>query len=210
MSSASTAARLLLAGSLLTAACTPLGAWLYDDPSFALARVGVRHSAGGPGPDSLELVLAGCNPNDYDLMGFGFDARLRVDGREIGAVRSENTYQLVMRDSTLITVMLPVQSADDLAPGEAMTSLYELVGQTRIHTPIGDRRVAMVQKGEVRREEGGLAWHAWRARACRPGLATLPGAWDAKSTLPTPEMPKARPEVDPEYTPPAGRPDGAR
>ncbi|MGH7585248.1 MAG: hypothetical protein ACREMH_03295 [Gemmatimonadales bacterium] len=205
---ASHVGRLLLGGFVLTAGCTPLGAWLYDDPSFALARVGLRQS--GSGPDSLELVLAGCNPNDYDLMGFGFEAQLRVDGREVGAVRTENTYQLVMRDSTLITVMLPVQSAENLAPGQAVASLYELVGQTRIHTPIGDRRVEMVQKGEVRREEGALAWHGWKARACRPGLATLPGAWDTKSTLPTPEIPRTRPAVEPDYTPPAGRPDGRK
>ena len=197
MSFASPAGRWLLVGFVLTAGCTPLGAWLYDDPSFALSRVGVRDMP--EGPDSLMLILAGCNRNDYDLMGFGFEAQLNVDGRQVGSVRTENIYQLDMRDSTMITVMLPLDSMQRLSPGEAVPSLYELVGHTRIHTPIGERRVDLVQKGEVRMSEGALAWNTWKSRACRPGMSTLPGAWDAKANLPVPQIP---PSV------PAGRPEG--
>ena len=203
---ASHAGRLFLVGFLLTTGCTPLGAWLYDDPSFALARVGVRDMP--EGTDSLMLILAGCNRNDYDLMGFGFEAQLAVDGRQVGSVRTESLYQLDMRDSTMITVMLPLDSMASISPGAAVASLYELTGQTRIHTPIGERQVRLVQKGEVRRSEDGYAWSAWKTRACRPGMSTLPGAWDAKANLPSPaQIPSSRPNVQPEYVPPAaGKP----
>jgi hypothetical protein len=200
---ASRAGRLFLAGFVLTAGCTPLGAWLYDDPSFALARVGIRDMP--EGTDSLMLVLAGCNRNDYDLMGFGFEAQLNVDGRQVGSVRTEALYQLDMRDSTMITVMLPLDSLANISPGASAASLYELTGQTRIHTPIGERHVKLAQKGEVRKSEAGYAWSAWKSRACRPGMSTLPGAWDAKANLPTPaQIPSSRPSVPTEYTPPAG------
>jgi hypothetical protein len=191
--------RLLLTGFVLTAGCTPLGAWLYDDPTFALARVGVRDVP--EGQDSLMLILAGCNRNDYDLMGFGFEAQFAVDGRQVGTVRTENLYQLDMRDSTMITVMVPLDSTTNIAPGGVAASLYELTGQTRIHTPIGERQVRLVQKGEVRKSEEGFAWSTWKTRACRPGMSTLPGAWDAKANLPVPQIPSSQPAGQ-------GRPEG--
>ena len=200
------AGHLLLVGFVLTAGCTPLGAWLYDDPSFALTRVGVRDVP--EGQDSLMLILAGCNRNDYDLMGFGFEAQLAVDGRPVGSVRTESLYQLDMRDSTMITVMLPLDSMANISPGAAVASLYELTGQTRIHTPIGERHVRVVQKGEVRKSEDGYAWSTWKSRGCRPGMSTLPGAWDAKANLPVPQIPTSRPTIETETRTPTGRPDG--
>jgi hypothetical protein len=166
-------------------ACTPLGAWLYDDPSFALSAVALREF--GTGPDSVELRITGCNRNDFELMGVGFEARLNVDGRLVGSGLHENAYQLGTRDSTSFTVVLPVESVEDFTPPVDGKSPYELVGSTTVKTPIGDRRVDLRQEGEVRRGADGLQWRARNIVACRPGQSTLPGNWDTRTTLPGPE-----------------------
>lgn len=165
-------------------ACTPLGAWLYDDPSFSLSAVSLNDLA--EGPDSVELRITGCNRNDFELMGFGFEARLNVDGRTVGSGRLENAYQLATRDSTSFTVVVPVSSVDDVSPALAKGP-YELVGSTTVKTPIGDRRVALHQEGEVHRGEEGLQWRARNVILCRPGQSTLPGDWNTRTTLPGPD-----------------------
>lgn len=169
----------------LAGACTPLGAWLYDDPSFALSAVALREFE--TGPDSVELRITGCNRNDFELMGVGFEARLNVDGRVVGSGRHENAYQLGTRDSTSFTVVLPVASVEDLTPPENGKSPYELIGTTMVKTPIGDRRVGLRQEGEVRRGTDGLQWQARNVVACRPGQSSLPGNWNTRTTLPGPE-----------------------
>ncbi|HSE28671.1 MAG TPA: hypothetical protein VLA95_10615 [Gemmatimonadales bacterium] len=183
---------LLLPGLVALGACTPLGAWLYDDPSFALSAVALREFE--TGPDSVELRITGCNRNDFELMGVGFEAQLNVDGRVVGSGRHENAYQLGTRDSTSFTVVLPVASVEELTPPENGKSPYELIGTTTVKTPIGDRRVGLRQEGEVRRGADGLQWRSRNVVACRPGQSTLPGSWDTRTTLPGPE---AIPDVPP-------------
>lgn len=170
--------------ALAATACTPLGAWLYDDPSFTLAQV--EYHPAGDGTDSLEVVITGCNRNDYELMGFGFETQLLLDGRAVGSATLTNAYQLATRDSTQLTMVLPLSRTAGLSdPAAAMR--YELVGSTRIQTPIGERRVPMRQRGNVARSEDGYQWTARDVLPCRPGQSTLPGAWDTKTTLPGPD-----------------------
>ncbi len=188
------ALRFLLPGLVAATACTPLGAWLYDDPSFALSAVSLHEVA--EGPDSVELRITGCNRNDFELMGFGFEAVLNVDGRTVGSGRLENAYQLATRDSTSFTVVVAVSSVDDVSPSEAKGP-YELVGSTTLKTPIGDRRVALRQEGEVHRGEEGLQWRARNVTLCRPGQSTLPGDWNTRTTLPGPERIPDRPTNQP-------------
>lgn len=165
-------------------ACTPLGAWLYDDPTFVLSAVSVREF--DPGPDSVELRITGCNRNDFELMGVGFEAQLDVDGRPVGTGRLENAYQLATRDSTSLTVVVPLHSADRLDLPTNRARPYRLVGSTTVKTPIGDRRVRVRHEGEVRRDEDGLRWRSRGMVACRPGQSTLPVDWDTRSALPGP------------------------
>ena len=198
--------RACLAGGLLTAGgCTPLGAWLYDDPSFALSAVAVRRFDAGP--DSVELRLTGCNRNDFELMGFGFEARLDVAGQPLGAGRLESTYQLATRDSTSITMVLPVGSVAGFPAGPKGVARYELVGVTTVRSPLGDRRVHLRQRGEVQRNGDVLVWRSREVASCRPGLSTLPGGWDTRTTLPGPEGIPDRPPNRPLPDVPGGRPE---
>ncbi len=195
--------RLLLVPALAMAgACTPLGAWVYDDPSFTLSAVALREFESGP--DSVELRITGCNRNDFELMGIGFEARLDVDGRVVGSGRHGNTYQLGTRDSTSFTVVVPVTSVEDLTPPADRRSPYQLTGSTTLKTPLGDRRVGLRQEGEVRRGTDGLQWRARNVVACRPGRSTLPGNWDTRTALPGPAPIPDRPPNQPRPGLPGG------
>jgi hypothetical protein len=198
-----TRARACLIPSLLAVgACTPLGAWLYDDPSFALSAVALREIEGAP--DSVELRITGCNRNDFELMGVGFEAQLNVDGRMVGAGRHENAYQLGTRDSTSFTIIVPVTSVAEFTPTTDRASPYVLIGSTTVKTPIGDRLVSLQQQGEVSLGKEGLQWKARNVIACRPGQSTLPGEWNTRTTLPGPEIIPDRPPSQPRPDMPIG------
>lgn len=185
----------LFPGLLVVGACTPLGAWLYDDPSFALSAVALRDVQGAP--DSVELRITGCNRNDFELMGIGFEAQLNVDGRMVGAGRHDNAYQLGTRDSTSFTVIVPVSSLAAFAPTSERASPYLLIGSTTVKTPIGDRHVSLQQQGEVSLGKEGLQWKARNVIACRPGQSTLPNDWNTRTTLPGPDLIPDRPAGQP-------------
>ena len=64
-------------------ACTPLGGWLYSDPTFALSGVSTKFR--GSPADTLQIILTGCNLNDFNLDGLTAEGQLRVTGAAVVA-----------------------------------------------------------------------------------------------------------------------------
>ena len=160
-------------------ACTPLGGWLYSDPTFALSGVTTKYR--GAPADTLQFVLTGCNLHDFNLDGLTIEARLLVDGVPVGNLWVEKAFLLKLRDS--VEVLVPVEMPRTDGPplhakgDDLMTAAYELNGRVEVSTPIGIRQVALRQHGEVRFDSAGLSsgWTVRNARPCRPGQSIIPG-----------------------------------
>lgn len=178
-------------------ACTPLGGWLYSDPTFALSGVTTRYR--GAPADTLQFVLTGCNLNDFKIDGVTIEARLLVDKQAVGTAWMDQTFPMPMRDSVDVLVRMELPRAQEPpfhAKGDGVeTAQYELNGRIEVNTPIGIRRVALHQAGEVRLDAAGQTsgWTVRNARPCKPGQSILPGQGPTRSvTLDTmfrPEQP---------------------
>ncbi len=179
----------------LATGCTAMGAWVYDDPSFALRTVTVRRGAdmGAGASDSLELLFLGCNRNDYDLMSDGFTARLALSGRTVAEGMREQPVFLGTRDTSSFVIVMPLQPSDLGAPNLVLP--FELNGTGVVHTPIGNRPVRFQLRGRVDSHGTGMRWLGEGAVPCRPGLSQLPGIFDRRV-----------PAAGEDSTPPARRP----
>ena len=157
-------------------ACTPLGGWLYSDPTFALSGVSTKYR--GSPADTLQVVLTACNLNDFSVDALNIEGRLLVDGTPVGNLRSTKGYTLKFRDSADVVVNLQIPRPDGPpihAKGDDMiTAEYEMNGSVQLSTPIGVRKVALHQRGDVRFDSAGVAsgWTVRNARPCKPGQST--------------------------------------
>lgn len=185
----------------LGVACTPLGGWLYSDPTFELSGVSIRY-AGLPA-DTLLLSFTGCNLNDFDVDGLTMSAHLMVGGRTIGSLWSDRRFPMKMRDTAQVAVSLQIPRKEEgpihAKGGGAVEIPYELNGQVQVATPIGIRNVRLRQIGTVRFDSSGVAanWTVWNTRGCRPGQSILP--YESTRRVYGPEVPQIpRPELRPE------------
>ncbi|HMU61249.1 MAG TPA: hypothetical protein PKA66_05655 [Gemmatimonadales bacterium] len=167
--------------------CTPLGGWLYSDPTFALS--GVRLTFQGAPADTLQVVLTGCNLNDFELDGLTIEAQLLVNDTPVGVLQSKRAFAMKVRDSVEVTALLQIPRDDEPrvhAKGDDFVEAkYELNGRVEVATPIGVRRVALLQKGNVRFDSAGVpsGWTVRNARPCKPGQSVLPGQGVKTRTL---------------------------
>jgi hypothetical protein len=185
----------------VVAACTPLGAWLYTDPTFSLNGVTTKYR--GAPADTLQLVFTGCNLNDFNIDGLTVQARLLVNGTPVGAVWSDQKFTLKMRDSADVPVPLEIPRPAGPpvhAKGDGLLSTqYEINGIVEVATPIGVRSVKLHQKGDVRFDSAGVAsgWTVRDAHPCHPGQSVLPGQGVAPrvlvDTMFRPQMPTGLP-----------------
>lgn len=185
-------------------ACTAVGAWLYDDPSFSLRSVTLRRGAemGQGASDSLELQFMGCNRNDYDLLSERFQARLTVAGMAAVAGAREQPVFLGTRDTSSFVITVPVKGEELEARGKPRR--FEVAGQSVVRTPIGNRPVQFRLRGQVESGASGLRWVGAFGLACRPGVTALPGIFDRRAPLSGEEdTTRARPPI---YTEDPNRP----
>jgi hypothetical protein len=168
-------------------ACTPLGGWLYSDPTFALTGVSMKFR--GSPADTLQVILTGCNLNDFDLGGLTVEGQLLVNGVAVGVLSSTTAFTMKLRDSVDVPVPLRIPRADEPpvhAKGDDMIAAqYELNGRIELSTPIGIRRVVLRQLGDVRFDSAGVpsGWTVRNARPCKPGQSIIPGQSIVPRTL---------------------------
>lgn len=135
-----------LAGWLLAlGACTPLGLWVYDDPSFA-----VRLDDAGA-DSALTVALDVRNPNDYDVLTERFDLRLRLDGHTVGRFERDSSVPVPKYGST--TVSLAFTPAAGVSRGRLGafrrgTTRLVVEGRAVLSTPFGKREVPVGDPGE--------------------------------------------------------------
>ncbi len=155
--------------------CTPLGGWLYDDPTFVLSEV--ARGAPGARSDILDIVLTACNRNEFDLQGSDLEISLEVEGRAAGTAQWKEGYVLPMRDTTrlLVELAMPATGWEGVRYRTAEGMRYVLLGRTTIATPLGVRQVPFTQRGEMRLDaKGRSAPLGPQGPVCRPGKSTVP------------------------------------
>lgn len=164
----------VIAGVSLSCGCTAVGAWIYDDPSFALRGVALhpQDSSVAGAADSLELVFVGCNRNDYELTGDAFATRLAVGGRTVGQGERDRPVHLAVRDTSRFSVMLALAPEGVGGAGDRVP--FAIAGTSEMRTPIGIRRVDFQLRGKVRRQGEAWQWMEEGTGACHPGLSALP------------------------------------
>ena len=173
--------------------CTPLGGWLYDDPTFVLSEVEVR--GGTDVSDTLALVLTGCNRNDFAVIGTSLGVSMAVEGQPLAPIAVEELFTLNQRDSLRFVVPLAWQPPAERPNGGRVQ--IALSGYTILKTPIGERRVPFMQRGSFGLStEPKAARVSPAGRACHPGQSTLPSQY----TTPV--------YIDPRDQPPPGVPVG--
>lgn len=184
----------------LTVACTPLGVWVYDDPTFNLHSVTLRSAPdSAAGTDSMVMVFAGCNRNDYDVQGDVFELSLLAEGRQIGHGLQNQTYRLSTRDSSPVTVTLAMQQG--WATGATALPVV-LESEFLVTLPNGDRQFRVRQNGKLTVSEGRVVLEGVASRPCRPGISSLPSEFTRPVGIDRPEpvrpMPgSTRPEAQP-------------
>lgn len=159
-------------------ACTPLGLWVYEDPSMALRQAttigALRGSVGGG--DSLEMVLVGCNLNDYDLTGQSVHSRLTISGQTVAEGVRDGRILLATRDTSRFSVSLPMPEV--LRSADATPRTFELLVASRVQTPLGERDLTYSLRGVVQRSGDNLAWRVEVGKSCRPGGSALPNQFE--------------------------------
>jgi LEA14-like dessication related protein len=138
------AAGALAAGS---AACTPLGLWLYDDPRISVNELTVALDQSAE-PFGVTLRLE--NPNDFDVTIARVETELSLDGRSVS--RATHEQPSTLPDGGDAQVRVPMQTSDSvrqalsaqLATG---THRYLVQGRVTLNTPIGERRVSFQSSG---------------------------------------------------------------
>ncbi|MGE0354188.1 MAG: hypothetical protein AB7Q69_13285, partial [Gemmatimonadales bacterium] len=120
---------LVLAAAL--GSCTPFGGWLYDDPTFVLKAVDLRHSENAG--DSMRLVFTVCNRNDFTVIGTSFAVATEIDGTPLDTVAMDELITLNLRDS----VRLIVPGGQMEAPDTSRKLKRRVSGVSLVKTPIG-------------------------------------------------------------------------
>lgn len=170
--------------------CSAVGAWIYQDPSYALRAVNLRRAADHGGTaDSVELLFVGCNLNDYDITETSFATRLNIAGQNAGEGDHGQTIFLATRDTSRFSVMLPL--AGGALPEDLSSRNFEVVARSQVKTPIGDRAVQVRMAGKVERKGDQLNW-MMKPQPCKPGTSVLPASFDTRPI--PPELPQDRPQ----------------
>ena len=135
---------IMIAASAL--ACTPLGLWIYEEPTVEVTELRLDPAAGAEFP--VQVALAVSNANDFEVSLVRVHMRVSVAGtamldRELlTAAAFRARYRLVVRMGV---------SGGDLATRGATRAAgsqpYQVDGFAVLRTPIGERRIPFTRAG---------------------------------------------------------------
>lgn len=162
----------LIALALLTA-CTPMGVWLYEEPTVGLDDVLIDTSAGEAALPPY-VILAVRNRNDFEVGLRYVELLLQIDGSDIGNARVDTIVTLAPLETRPVRVKVPPTDAGARARISELRAgihRYAIVGRARMETPIGERRIGFRHeiRGEAVAATGAVTGSA--APAVAPGGA---------------------------------------
>lgn len=173
---------LLVLGFTALPACSAMGAWIYQDPTYVLRSVDLKLGADESGvADSVQLTFIGCNLNDFDITETSFATSLSIAGRSAGLGDHGRTIYLATRDTSRFSVMVPVHN--EALPDGSKAHPFEIKAVSQVVTPIGERAINVQMAGLVERQNGQLNWRM-KPQGCKPGTSTLPASFDTRPIQP--------------------------
>jgi LEA14-like dessication related protein len=133
-----------------TAACTPLGLWIYDDPKLEVSRVRVDKDGAGAAP--VVVGLAVWNPNLYALSTARLELQLRLDDVTVGHFDRDSIIPLPQGGLADLALPLTVPSGRIRERIRAMASgthRFAVEGRATLSTPFGPRDVPFEHAGDL-------------------------------------------------------------
>lgn len=151
--------RIALAAAALLAACTPMGLWLYEEPTVGLDDVLIDTSVGEAALPPY-VILAVRNRNDFEVSLRYIELLLEIDGRGIGSVELDTVVTLAPIATQPVRVLVvPIDAPARERISGLRTGLhrYAITGRARLQTPIGERRIGFQHeiRGEAAAMSGG-------------------------------------------------------
>jgi LEA14-like dessication related protein len=141
---------ILLAGITSVIGCTPLGLWVYDDPSVTVARVRLAEKPSAKTPVLIALEVR--NPNDYDISTVEVELLLRLDDVQIGELSRDSTVPLPKGTTSTVEVPLVPNRGPATSRLESFLSgphRFAIRGRAQFATPFGKRKVRFAQEGQI-------------------------------------------------------------
>jgi hypothetical protein len=131
------------------AACTPLGAWVYDDPGLEVSRVRLNHEAAA---EPVVLGLAVWNPNDYDVSTERLELHLKLDDVPVGHFSRDSIIPVPQSGLADLALPLTVPSGRTRQRVRALGSgihRFAVEGRATFSTPFGRRDVRFAHAGDL-------------------------------------------------------------
>ena len=83
-------------------ACTPLGLWIYEEPTVEVTEIRLDASAGAAFP--VQFALAVSNANDFDVSLLRVEVRIAVAGRSVVDRNVSTAADLPSRDRQVVRI----------------------------------------------------------------------------------------------------------
>ncbi|HEY7479279.1 MAG TPA: LEA type 2 family protein [Gemmatimonadales bacterium] len=131
-------------------ACTPLGLWIYDDPTLEVSRVRVDRNGAGAAP--VVVGLAVWNPNLYALSTARLELQLRLDDLTVGHFDRDSIIPLPQGGLADVALPLTVPSGrirDRIRAMASGTHRFAVEGRATLSTPFGEREVPFEHVGDL-------------------------------------------------------------
>ncbi len=155
------------------AGCTPVGAWLYEDPRFKLVEV--QRDTISTEAHRLQFIFDGCNNNDYDLQTDSLATSLVINGQPAG--QNQETSSIVLPSRTVMRLSVKLTPAVEGSGSGIRSVPFKLTNRATVMAPSGPRVVHLVEAGTVTLKDGyPVGWRMRDTDPCRPGQSKLPAA----------------------------------
>ena len=138
---------------VVLAGCTPLGLWMYEEPTIEITSV--RVSDAGAAEYPVRIALQVSNGNDFDVSLEKVQLRLELNELEVVDRELSTAALFPARDRHTVEIGVAWR---DVGPGLRPEGLaagdhrYSVDGQASLRTPIGTRRIRFARAGTERFE----------------------------------------------------------
>lgn len=141
--------RSLLAAFLVTlAGCTPLGLWVYEEPTIEITSV--RLTDAGAAEYPVRIALQVSNVNDFEVSLERVQVLLVLNDSPVVDRELSTAASFPARDRQTVEIGVAWR---DVGPGLRPEGLavgaqrYSVVGHAMLRTPIGQRRIRFARAG---------------------------------------------------------------
>lgn len=133
---------------IVLAGCTPLGLWMYEEPTIEITRVSVSDAGAAEYPVRIALQVS--NGNDFEVSLEKVQLRLTLNDSEVVDRELSTAALFPARDRHTVEIGVAWR---DVGPGLRPEGLaagnhrYSVDGQVHLRTPLGKRRIRFARAG---------------------------------------------------------------